>query len=87
MSWSALRKYLPTHGLSRRRTMNRMLDAFRMLGPIESLDWVAIYFDGYQSAMAVHGHPAPWCDELVADVHTLVTKYKARRDSVRKDAS
>lgn len=58
--------------------LKAMMSAFRMLGPIESLDWVAEYFKGFQTAMARHRHPAPWCDTLVADVRALVAKYKAR---------
>ena len=63
-----------------RRALTGMLDAFRMLGPVESLDWVAEYFDGFQAAMAAHEHPAPWCDDLVADVRGLVAKYKRKVD-------
>jgi hypothetical protein len=67
-----------------RRILNGLLDAFRMLGPIESLDWIAVYFENYAAAMAEHAaqakhkHPAPWCDELVADVRALVAKYKEK---------
>jgi hypothetical protein len=66
-----------------RRMLNGMLDGFRLVGPIEALDWVAVYFENYQAAMERHAHPAPWCNELVADVRALVDKYKRR---VMKDA-
>jgi len=59
--------------------LNHMLDAFRQLGPIESLDWFATYFDGYSKAMAQHGHPAPWCDDLVRDVRAIIERAKRER--------
>lgn len=72
----------PNHACPKHaRMLNRLLDALRWLGPIESLDWVATYFDGHAEAMAEHGHPAPWCDDLVCDVRALVAKYKERSRS------
>ena len=60
--------------------LRNMLGAFRMLGPIESLDWLATYFEGYSEAMARHGHPAPWCDDLVRDARAIVERSKRERD-------
>lgn len=58
------------------RMLNRMLDAFKWLGPTEALDWLATYFERSSNAMIEHGHPMPWVDDLVADVRALVAKYK-----------
>lgn len=74
----------PNHAcMQHARMLNRMLDAFRWLGPVEALDWLATYFDGHATSMAEHGHPAPWVDELVADARALVVKYKAMERSGR----
>ena len=58
-----------------RRVLNGLLDAFRMLGPVESLDWFREYFQDFAAEKAKHGHPAPWCDDLVRDICTLIVKY------------
>lgn len=60
-----------------RRILTGLLDGFRMLGPVESLSWFAEYFEGSAKAMAAHGHPIPWCDDLVREVQALYVKYKA----------
>lgn len=70
-----------------RRALKAMLDAFRMLGPIESLDWMAEYFEDYQATLANHEHPAPWCDALVAEVRVLVSKYKLENERVEQAAA
>lgn len=65
-----------------KRTLNGLLDGFRMLGPIESVVWLADYFDGHAAAMMKAGHDhcgrAAVVDELVSDLRELVVKYKAR---------
>lgn len=58
-----------------KQLMMGLLDAFRLLGPIESLDWLVNYFDDYSTAMQDHGHPVPWVDDLVAELKLLITKY------------
>jgi len=62
------------------RMLNGLLDAFRQLGPVESLDWFATYFDrDFTKAMAAHGHPVPWVDDLTREIQALVVKYRAKQ--------
>jgi len=70
-------KPTPAH----RAMLEAMLSAFRKLGPVEVLDWFVEYFAGFAAAMSEHGHPAPWCDELVDEVRHLVVKYREKSRS------
>jgi hypothetical protein len=67
---------------AQRAILNGLLSGFRMLGPIESVVWLADYFNGYAEEMIrtghAHGDHAKNVAELVVDLRALVAKYKAR---------
>lgn len=58
-----------------------MMDGFNLVGIVEALDWIAVYFEDHAEVMAEHGHPVPWCDDLVSEVLALVAKYRTKARS------
>jgi len=63
-----------------RRILNGLLDGFRLLGPLESIVWLADYFNDHALTMLksghAHGDMAQRELDLVSELRMLVAKYK-----------